>query len=594
MPRLFRVRRSHRPRYRRLILAVCLAFGVAGPVDAQLQGGAPSADWSDDIPAHVAARSGIVYLDRDGQVEEARENEPLVAGDRLLTHDGRVEVLFSDGSVLDIDRDSSVTFQADDLLHLTAGRVRLELTRAAGTIEYRIDAAGSSIIVRTAGEYRVDVTQTAASDGEVRLGVRRGVAELSNAAGRTLVRAGYGAVATGRDEPSLPFVVNVSAADDFDRWTVGVRDDRRGLSAQYLPSELRYYSGTFDRDGWWRFQPDAGYVWYPRVGAEWRPYVDGGWSYVGVWGWTWVGAPRWDWPTHHYGRWGISNDGWYWIPGRRWGPAWVSWASAPGYVAWCPLGWDNRPVVPLTQVAVLAARDPRGWTILSERAFAGRHVTPVTAAAARVRLADNRAFAPSAVAPIRPSVIDRDAAPLRAPAARARWASGDDRRTEDVTVMPPRGRIDGAAARRMRAAGPDVSPASPGGARTREVMPPSRGDDAPRAALWSRAPAAAPQRPTREAEAPTANRSRQGPTAGRGLPAGSPPGERTPPARPRLEPPIGSRSSPGQTQPSPRPESPRSSGGTARSRSIPPAPAPPPPPSHAPETRDQARRARGR
>ena len=79
--------------------------------------------------------------------------------------------------------------------------------------------------------------------------------------------------------------------------------------------------------------------------AGWRPYYYGRWTTLRPWGWTWIGSDPWAWPTHHYGRWGFSSAGaWFWIPGRTWGPAWVSWAYAPGYVSWCPLGWNNRAV----------------------------------------------------------------------------------------------------------------------------------------------------------------------------------------------------------------------------------------------------------
>ena len=44
------------------------------------------------------------------------------------------------------------------------------------------------------------------------------------------------------------------------------------------------------------------------------------------------------WATYHYGRWGFSNRvGWFWVPGSRWAPAWVSWRSSNDYLAWAPL-----------------------------------------------------------------------------------------------------------------------------------------------------------------------------------------------------------------------------------------------------------------
>ena len=35
---------------------------------------------------------------------------------------------------------------------------------------------------------------------------------------------------------------------------------------------------------------------------------------------------------------GISKRvGWFWVPGRRWAPAWVSWRQSDDYLAWAPL-----------------------------------------------------------------------------------------------------------------------------------------------------------------------------------------------------------------------------------------------------------------
>jgi hypothetical protein len=67
---------------------------------------AAGTDWSDDIPAHISVVDGRASLEREGAVSEAEINVPLLAGDRLSTERGRVEVLFSDGSVFDLDEDS--------------------------------------------------------------------------------------------------------------------------------------------------------------------------------------------------------------------------------------------------------------------------------------------------------------------------------------------------------------------------------------------------------------------------------------------------------------------------------------------------------
>src|SRR5436309_13650220 len=53
-----------------------------------------------DPPAHVSFVDGAAVLDRDGQPDSAPANMPLLAGDRLRTQGGRVEILFADGSAL--------------------------------------------------------------------------------------------------------------------------------------------------------------------------------------------------------------------------------------------------------------------------------------------------------------------------------------------------------------------------------------------------------------------------------------------------------------------------------------------------------------
>ena len=133
------------------------------------------------------------------------------------------------------------------------------------------------------------------------------------------------------------------------------------------------YGGTFDRDGSWENSGDYGPVWYPRVESDWRPYYDGGWYPYG-WGWTWVGAGRWTWPTHHYGRWGHGNRGWYWIPSAGWGPAWVSWGFSTDFVSWCPLGWNNSAVFGFSFGVSIGYRSPwLGWTAVPHHAFGAGH-----------------------------------------------------------------------------------------------------------------------------------------------------------------------------------------------------------------------------
>ncbi len=223
-------------------------------------------------PAYLAMVEGAATLERDGDVVPATQNMPFVTGDRLRTANGRVQIVFPDGSAIEVAEYSEVEA-------VSPTRVRL----IAGTMDHL------------------------------------------------------------------------------------QRQPMQSVSASYMPQELDTYGATLDQYGSWQYAAPYGYVWYPTVAADWRPYYYGFWSPVRSYGWTWVGADIWAWPTHHYGRWGYARDRWFWIPGRTWGPAWVSWAAAPGYVSWCPLGFDSRPVFGLS---VSFGNDRwHGWTVLPRANF---------------------------------------------------------------------------------------------------------------------------------------------------------------------------------------------------------------------------------
>jgi hypothetical protein len=168
-------------------------------------------------------------------------------------------------------------------------------------------------------------------------------------------------------------------------------------SASYLPQDLQMYGNEFDRDGSWQYAASYGYVWYPRVAHDWRPYYNGYWEPVRSYGWTWIGADRWSWPTHHYGRWGYAGSAWFWIPGRTFSAAWVSWGAAAGYVSWCPLGFDNRAVFALSTGY---SRGWNGWTVLPRSHFGVRGYHADRFAVAPHRLPPQTAFVTQRQAPV--------------------------------------------------------------------------------------------------------------------------------------------------------------------------------------------------
>src|SRR5262249_45634055 len=201
----------------------------------------------------------------------------VVVGDRLSTAAGRVELLFPDGSVLDVDQYSSVDILSPSLIRLAAGRALMSVVGAnlpAGAVRYRVDTPAASVSLEGAGEFRIVVL----ADGQVDqtdLSVMRGRATFATDRASVLVRSGERSVAVGDREPSRPQAFNSARIDEFDRWALDRRAARTNppatRSAQYLPSDLRSYSGMLDQNGTWQYNAPYGYVWYPTVDADWQP-----------------------------------------------------------------------------------------------------------------------------------------------------------------------------------------------------------------------------------------------------------------------------------------------------------------------------------
>jgi len=389
------------------LLWLCLAAGspaMAQSTAATIQTGAA------DPPAHVSFVDGTAVLERDGQRDSAPTNMPLLSGDRLRTENGRVEVLFGDNSTLHMDTYTTVDFQSDELVRLLDGRVRLAIPGPSRQVSYRVDAPSASALIIEPGEYRISILRETQGE-QIELAVLRGSAALVNDGGRTELRAGQRAYARADAAPSYAYAFNSASWDAFDRWSETRRDQRLGVSTQYLPSEVQPYASTFDQYGTWQYNTSYGYVWYPSVAVGWRPYYYGRWVTVRPYGWTWVGAGPWAWPTHHYGRWGFSAGAWYWIPGRSWGPAWVSWAYAPGYVSWCPLGWNNHAAFTF---GFTYGYDPwRAWTVVPYGHFGHGYVNVNYVGGHSFDATTRTAFVPTSTAPAwRGSAVPRSTAPI--------------------------------------------------------------------------------------------------------------------------------------------------------------------------------------
>jgi hypothetical protein len=370
------------------LLALILAIVPAAAAGQQPPppDGTPAADQQPAVegetraPAYIAAVDGAAHLDREGGSDAAERGVPLVPGDRLRTEAGRVEVAFPDGTQVYLDRYTELELTDPSSLRLARGRLYLRLTATIdAAARVVVDAPGASVHFEDDGEYRVVVGGGDAV--EVELVVLRGQGALASEGGNVTVPQGHRAIARDGAAPTTPEWHNAGETA-LERWAAeraALWQSGQYASRQYLPSELASYASTFDRHGSWQNDESYGAVWYPSSTTDdWRPYYDGRWDYTPSFGWTWIAhGDVWAYPTHHYGRWHVGPRGWFWIPSRRWGPAWVYWAVSSDYVGWCPLGWNGRPVVGVFAYGRAYSsrwRDPfRAWSVVGRRSFGGRH-----------------------------------------------------------------------------------------------------------------------------------------------------------------------------------------------------------------------------
>ena len=547
---------------------------------------APAIPQSYDPPAHIAFVDGAATLDRENESEPAAAGTPLVPGDRLRTARGRVEILFPDGTALDLDEFTTIELRSPTLLTLDEGRLHLIVAGAAApqdAANFHVDTPVAGIDTFGPGEYRMALMPGRVGV-EAELAVVRGSAALTGDRGSMPLRAGERSTAFAGGAPSYPLVLNAARFDAFDRWVDARRDDRRGaLSSQYLPPDLRTYGTAFDRDGSWAYESQYGYVWYPNVAADWRPYYDGYWSSVPVYGWTWVGGPRWTWPTHHYGRWGHKGHRWYWIPDRHWGPAWVSWGAAPGYVGWCPLGFNNRPVFGLS---VSVGSHWNGWVAVPREHF-GVYRQPVKHWAARPGAFSSRThFVAQSTPPVPPRAVARGASGRNAsafsaarPAPGRVWSTQDNGITAGRRPQPQAPERAGTASTSI--AGPRASSAARAGSITDSSRQSPSGT--PRFGTRARSPygVAVPRAP----QGPSAPTSRAGSRAGEAAPSAATPARSAAPNTLPETVPVyrGRRPQPQSSQPAApaqpsRPDTPSARFGDAaggRDRAAAPLPSPP-------------------
>ena len=333
-----------------------------------VRGQEPGADMHGPPPMTVIYVEGRVETARASGVQPTQAPDLLDDDDRVITADGRAELAYADGSLVHLDRSTDARVEPGGRLRLIRGRLIAHTPRGADPLEIAVPAG--VLRLEPDGEYDL-----AASDLD-------GDTVMAAIHGRAVFEDGDRSLPISADDElrldpreRRPRWARAAPPDVFRHWANARVATTTRLARDYdLPPPLAPYGPQFSEYGQWTSLAPYGPVWMPSAPAGWRPYMNGSWRYT-RYGWTWIDSDPWGWPVHHFGRWGRHESrGWFWIPQRTWGPAWVGWAIAADHVAWSPLGWDARPVVDFFVGARGGPIDAwaNSWSILPRHAFGAR------------------------------------------------------------------------------------------------------------------------------------------------------------------------------------------------------------------------------
>src|SRR6201987_5931328 len=149
--------------------------------------------------------------------------------------------------------------------------------------------------------------------------------------------AGYGTTTDGRTIAFLA-VPEGQGATPLAQTQPQAPQPEAQSQAEGTGDDYSVFYSRLSSDGDWVEAGDYGYCFKPHVAqGDWAPYQDGHWVWTDR-GWFWSSNENFGWATYHYGRWvRISGQGWCWVPGNEWAPAWVSWRQSSDYCGWAPV-----------------------------------------------------------------------------------------------------------------------------------------------------------------------------------------------------------------------------------------------------------------
>ncbi|MBD3414322.1 MAG: hypothetical protein GF421_07830 [Candidatus Aminicenantes bacterium] len=313
-----------------------------------------NSDYYEDSYARMSYVKGDVFIQRaeDLGYEEGVVNLALIQGDKVGTREGRAEVHLGESNYIRININTQIELvqmpdQAEDVtaVHLLSGDIFVRVDFLNEQKIMGVHSPDGSFYILDKGLYYFSTIQ----NNQTEIRVFEGQAEAAGEEGSLLLGSEEKLVISNGRFLSQPTYFYPSFSGSFAEWNSS-RDafySRYARGTRYLPDGMNEYEAELAYYGDWRYHDRYGYVWIPqRISVSWRPYLNGRWVWYPIIGWTWVSYEPWGWCVSHYGRWHWSvSIGWYWIPTRRWSPAWVYWYHGPSYVGWCPLSYYGYPGV---------------------------------------------------------------------------------------------------------------------------------------------------------------------------------------------------------------------------------------------------------
>jgi len=231
---------------------------------------------------------GEVALKSDGQrATDARPDDALMAGDRVVTpHGSRAELLL-DASPIRLNQRSELRVDALEAMHvqlgLEQGVASLHIRELYEGELFEIALANVRLTLLQPGEYRIEARQ---SDLSV-LTVTVGAVDVATAGGLVRVASGQRVMLDGRDARAT--LVPPASADAFDDWVLEREVQLASADMPAGPDE----SAAYAQAGRWYDDATYGHYWMADSSYGYAP-----WSFFyfssGRWGFH-VGQGRWCW-----------------------------------------------------------------------------------------------------------------------------------------------------------------------------------------------------------------------------------------------------------------------------------------------------------